>query len=163
MIPLVGECEARVRLFKQLGEECLSFNLTTASQQEIQSHINRRILSSIKEKVSVRERARLKTVASSHSVIGCGNAQPTTWPQHVSTRVCACDKNTVGTLFFHSLLTKSLKCTCGTIFDRHGDHFLSCGHVQLRIKRHDYLYDIIYHELLTDNKNIKREQCFSGM
>ena len=48
-------------------EESLSCNLTTASQRELQLLVNRRILSSIKENVSLRERARLNTVASPHS------------------------------------------------------------------------------------------------
>ena len=66
IVLLPGEDEARVRLLKQLGDGCLPCNLTSASQREIQSHVNCLILSSLKENASLRERARLNTVAAPH-------------------------------------------------------------------------------------------------
>ena len=55
-----------------------------------------------------------------------------------------------------------MKCTCGQVLDPFGDHLVSCGHSPLQIRRHNALYKVIYHALLTENEHTKREQCGSG-
>ena len=49
---------------------------------------------------------------------------------------------------------------CGHELDIFGDHALGCG--PLRIKRHDALCDVIFHWLLLDNSNVRREQRCSS-
>ena len=49
-----------------------------------------------------------------------------------------------------------VRCACGHELDIFGDHALGCG--PLRIKRHDALCDVIFHWLLLDNSNVRREQ-----
>ena len=46
--------------------------------------------------------------------------------------------------------------------DQFGDHALCCEVGPLRTKRHDALRDIIWHALLTDNSEVKREQRCSS-
>ena len=60
--------------------------------------------------------------------------------------------------------TDSIRCSCGIVVDRFGDHLLGCGHGPMRIRRHDALCDIVFHALLQDNSGCKREQrCGSGL
>ena len=46
--------------------------------------------------------------------------------------------------------------------DCFGDHVLGCGHGPLRIKRHNAISEVIWHALLVDNKESKREQKCGG-
>ena len=60
--------------------------------------------------------------------------------------------------------TDSIRCSCGNVVDRFGDHLLGCGHGPMRIRRHDALCDIVFHALLQGNSGCKREQrCGSGL
>ena len=43
-----------------------------------------------------------------------------------------------------------------------GDHVLGCGHGPLRIKRHNAISEVIWHALLVDNRDSKREQKCGG-
>ena len=54
----------------------------------------------------------------------------------------------------------SVRCVCGHELDIFGDHTFGCG--PLRIKRHDTLCDVIFHWLLLDNSNVRREQRCSS-
>ena len=54
--------------------------------------------------------------------------------------------------------TDPIRCSCGSVVDRFGDHLLGCGHGPMRIRRHDALCDIVFHALLQDNSGCKREQ-----
>ena len=60
--------------------------------------------------------------------------------------------------------TDPIRCSCGSVVDRFGDHLLGCGHGLMRIRRHDALCDIVFHALLQDNSGCKREQrCGSSL
>ena len=54
------------------------------------------------------------------------------------------------------------RCVCGHVLDTFGDHGLSCGIGPTRTKRHDSLRDILWHALLTDNSDVKKEQRTGG-
>ena len=56
----------------------------------------------------------------------------------------------------------SKRCFCGQILDQFGDHLLGCGHNNLRIRRHDTLSDVLFHALLVDNANCRKEQRCSS-
>ena len=45
-----------------------------------------------------------------------------------------------------------VRCPCGQMVDRFGDHLLGCGHGPLRIRRHDALREIVYPVLLNDHR-----------
>ena len=51
----------------------------------------------------------------------------------------------------------AIRCTCGQILGQFGDHLLSCGHGNLRTKRDDSFCDVIFHALLLDNSQTRRE------
>ena len=51
-----------------------------------------------------------------------------------------------------------VRCPCGQMVDRFGDHLLGCGHGPLRIRRHDALREIVYHALLNDHRGVRMEQ-----
>ncbi len=55
-----------------------------------------------------------------------------------------------------------LKCACGAMIDPYGDHLLGCAHGPLRIGRHNALRDVIWHALLQDDANVRREERISG-
>ena len=48
--------------------------------------------------------------------------------------------------------------TCGQILDKFGDHLLSCGQGSARTRRHLALCDVVFHTLLVDNSDTRREQ-----
>ena len=52
----------------------------------------------------------------------------------------------------------SIRYPCGQIIDVYGDHVLGCGFGPLRIKRHDALCEVIFHNLLIDSPGVLREQ-----
>ena len=62
-----GESEAHDRLYNKLGDCPSTINLATASQRDIENQINSIICSSLKEKVRLRDKARLNTIASVHA------------------------------------------------------------------------------------------------
>ena len=49
-------------------------------------------------------------------------------------------------------------CSCGQILDKYGDHLLGCGQNNIRTRRHDALCNVLYHALLVDNGNCRKEQ-----
>ena len=63
--------------------------------------------------------------------------------------------------------TDPIRCSCGSVVDRFGDHLLGCmwpSHGPMRIRRYDALCDIVFHALLQDNSGCKREQrCGSSL
>ena len=46
--------------------------------------------------------------------------------------------------------------------DCFGDHVLGCGHGPLHIKRHNAISEVIWHALLVDDRDSKREQKCGG-
>ena len=57
---------------------------------------------------------------------------------------------------------QAARCPCGHVMDCFGDHVLGCGHGPLRIKRHNAISEVIWHALLVDNRDSKREQKCGG-
>ena len=55
----------------------------------------------------------------------------------------------------------ALRCLCGQVIDRFGDHLLGCSNDSTLLKRHA-LCDIMWHALLSDNKSCRREQNCSS-
>ena len=49
-------------------------------------------------------------------------------------------------------------CTCLSVIDQFGDHFLGCSHGPLRIQCHDALVTVVHHVLLQDHPGVLREQ-----
>ena len=64
---IFGEDEAHACLLKQLGDRPPSCNLRKSSQRGIRSIINSILASSFKEVISLRDRARLNTIATTHA------------------------------------------------------------------------------------------------
>ena len=61
------EEEAHACLLKQVGDRPMSFNLRTSSQRNIRSIISSILASSLKEIISLRDRARLNMIATTHA------------------------------------------------------------------------------------------------
>lgn len=59
-------------------------------------------------------------------------------------------------------MNPSPRCACNNVIDPYGDHLVGCAHGPLRIARHNGLRDVIWHALLQDDSNTRREQRISG-
>ena len=52
----------------------------------------------------------------------------------------------------------SKRCSCGQILDKFGDHLLGCGQNNIKTRRQDALCNVLFHALLVDNGNCRKEQ-----
>ena len=55
-----------------------------------------------------------------------------------------------------------VRCPCGKVIDKFGDHVLGCGSGPLRLKQHSALCGILYQYLLVDNAGSCRGQCLAS-
>ena len=127
------------------------------SQHGIQKALDASVLSTIKSNSSLRDQARLGTLASPHSgswLRACLNPKVGLSMNReefvISSRVW------LGLSIFPSP-PNAIRCTCGRVLDNFGDHLLGCGRRALRTMRHNALRDVIYHHL-SDNNGCKLEQ-----
>ena len=158
-----GEDTANVTITSHLTDCYVSpSNAYGLAQKALQAQIDDKLLSSLKDTCSLRDRARLNTVASTHAGA---------WLKAIPNQKLGL------TLSKHEFITSTriwlgipifpphpnaLRCVCGQVMDQFGDHALCCEVGPLRTKRHDALRDIIWHALLTDNSEVKREQRCSS-
>ena len=137
-----------------------TFRMST--QRQLQSILDSAMWHSIRDNASLRDRARLNTISAQHAGAWL-RAVPNpniglAMPQKeftISLRLW------LGIPLFPSDLG-SKRCFCGQILDQFGDHLLGCGHNNLRIRRHDTLSDVLFHALLVDNANCRKEQRCSS-
>ena len=159
---IFGEDEAHARLLKQLGDRPPSCNLRSSSQRDIRSIINCILASSLKEVISLRDRARLNTMATIHAGAWLWALPNPNLGLAMSAHEFVIAIRIWLEISLFSFPPLSLKCVCGQVLDSFGDHLVICGHGPFPIKRHDALSEVIYPALLTENKYAKREQRCSG-
>lgn len=156
-ISLPGEASAFVAL-----NASLELPLPVMTQSALQAPLDDHTFDDLLSQVNIRDRARLRTLSESPETSGWLRAVPISnlglsmpGPEFmVSLRIW------LGIPIFTS--TSGVRCACGIPIDVHGDHLLGCGYGPLRIRRHDSLCNIIWHALLQDSPNAKREQRISG-
>ena len=157
-----GESVAYIHLLNSVGNSQLPFDVLSATQRQLQSHVNSKLFNSLQENASIREKARLNTISSEHAgawlrAIPNPHLGLTMSPHEfiIAVRIW------LGIPLFPSP-PDSLKCCCGQTLDPFGNHLLSCCHGPLCVRRHNALCEIIFHALLSDCKNVKLEQRCSG-
>jgi len=156
-----GRLEAVGRLRTALGDiPALPPELQTARQGTLQAALDKTDLGTLLDASSVRDKARLNTLASAHA----------------SAWLWAIPNSHLGlTMQRHEFLTAlrywlgikfyaidRVRCSCGAVIDSFGDHLLGCSCGPLRIGRHDALRDILFHALLQDCSQVRREQRVTG-
>ena len=126
-------------------------DINSASQKSLQRAIDTDTLLNCLESASLRVKERLYTIGTPFTgawLLAIPNPN-----LGLTLSVCG-----LVVIFFPVPPPHSVRCVCGNIIDHIGDHVLGCGHCPLRIKRHDALSDIIWHNLLQDNKGAIKEQ-----
>ena len=153
---LHGENLVTTEMKYLLGQWSAPF--TDTSQHGLQGKLDASLLSSIKSSSSLRDQARLSTLASPHSG---------SWLRAIPNPKLGLSMNReefvtasrvwLGLSLFPSP-PNAVRCTCDLVLDKFGDHLLGCGRRALRTKRHNYLRDIVFHHLLSDDSGCKLEQ-----
>ena len=137
-------------------------DIRMSTQRQLQSLLDSAMWHSIRDNASPRDRARLNMISAQHAgawLRAVTNPNMVlTMPQKeftISLRLW------LGIPLFPSDLG-SKRCFCGQFLDQFGDHLLGCGPNNLRIRRHDTLSDVLFHALLVDNANCRKEQRCSS-
>ena len=113
---------------------------------------------SIKDNTSLRDRARLNTISAQHTGAWLrAIPNPNTGLAMPHTEFVVSLHIWLGIPLFPSDLG-SKRCSCGQILDKFGAHLLGCGQNNIRTRRHDALCDVLFHALLVDNGNCRKEQ-----
>ena len=153
-----GENHDRNILPKYLGSDTIPPNLTNASQRQIQSRIDSHLLSNLKEGFSLRDQTRINTISTPHAGAWL-KAIPNSNLGLAMLRhehILACIYWLGISIFTDS--QQAARCPCGHVMDCFGDHVLGYGHGLLRIIRHNAISEVIWHAMLVDNRDSKREQ-----
>ena len=129
-----------------------TFDLNTASQQNIQKQLNYNVFNFLMENGILRDKARLNTISSNHAVAWL-RALPNpslglTIPPHEFVIVI---RTWLGIPIF-PLPPSSVLCCCGGTIDAFGDHLISCPRCPQRVQRHKALCEVIFQAFLVENK-----------
>ena len=157
-IAIPGEDAARSYLSDLLHTFCIDLNDPGLSQHGLQSHLDSSTLTFLKSVSSIRDQARLSSLATPHT-----GAWHRAIPNPKLGLSMSREEFVTGIRVYLGLQLfpsppNVVRCSCGHILDVYGDHLLGCGNKGLRIKRHNTLRDVIFHYLLSDNKASKIEQ-----
>ena len=161
-ITIPGELDCRSILSTLLPDN-QDLQIRKMTQKEIQRLLDVSLSLHIQDSTpSIRDKARLNAISTPHSGSWL-RALPNTNLGLVMSReeFLVALRLRLGIAVFPSspLL---VRCPCGQVIDKFGDHVLGCGSGPLRLKRHNALCDILYRYLLVDNAGSRREQCFSS-
>ena len=139
-------------------------DLSVASQQSLQSHLDGIQLQALKQGCSIRDRARINTIASPYAGA---------WLRVTPNRnlgLAMLQHEFIVTIrlwldipiFPAANSNNALRCICGQVIDRFGNHLLGCSYDSTLLKRHNALCNIMWHALLSDDKSCRREQNCSA-
>lgn len=155
-----GEDEARSNIAPFVSSETTT--LEDPSQSNLQASLDQCHFNTLREGLSIRDKVRLQTLAESSHTSAWLKAVPleSLGLSIPSPSFVVSVKIWLGIPMFpvHPLL----KCSCGAMIDPYGDHLLGCGQGPLRIRRHNGLRDVIWHALLQDDTEVRRELRISG-
>ncbi|XP_062519145.1 uncharacterized protein LOC134194239 [Corticium candelabrum] len=161
--PLPGEDEARGIVHNLLSrKDSPSLDLVTATQHQIQIQLDDISFSNLLNSVSLRDRARLKTLSSPHT-----GAWLRATPNRNLGLTMSPHEFVVAARYWLGLPVfpfppNSIRCICGHPLDPYGDHLVGCGHGPHRLNRHNALCESIWQSLLIDSKQVVKEQRSSG-
>ena len=127
----------------------------TTSQHQLQSLLDSTMWHSLKDKTSLRDRARLNTISAQHAgawLRAIPNPKTGLAVPHREFVVSLHIR--LGIPLFPADLG-SKRCSCGQILNKVGDHLLGCGQNNIRTRRHDAICDVLFHALLVNNGNCR--------
>ncbi len=133
-----------------------------STQHDIQQILDNNAKCNIEEScLSLRDQARMKAVTNPHSGAWLRAIPNRSFGLAMSTqKFVVALRLRLGIAVFPRHST-SYRCTCNHVIHEHGDHALGCG--PLRIKRQDAVCDVIYHRLLKENADTRREEGCSTL
>ena len=150
-----GESAAKDHIRSLVPDSLDTIDLTSSSRRNLQRLLDTKLSTTILEKASLRDRARLNTISAPHAgawlrAIPNPNlslAMPQREEFIIAVRTC------LGIPFFPPP-PSSKRCSCGQVLDSYGDHLLGCGEGNWRNRRHNVLADVAFEALLSDNANL---------
>ena len=154
---VVPELSTRGNLMAEIPDDN-DIDIMRSTQHQFQVVLDSSLLRKTKDEASLRDKARLNSVSSTHF-----GARPRAIPNPNLGLTMSPQEFTVAFRLWLGIAIfpappNSIRCLFGVVVDQHGDHVLGCGYGSLRNKRHDALCDIIFHTVLVDNHDCKREQ-----
>ena len=157
-----GESAAKDHIRSLVPDSLDIIDLTSSSQHDLQRLLNTKLSTTILEKASLRDCARLNTISAPHAgawlrAIPNPNLSLAMPQREFIIAVCTW----LGIPFFPPP-PSSKRCSCGQVLDSYGDHLLGCGEGNWRNRRHNTLADVAFEALLSDNANCSCEQRLCG-
>ncbi len=136
--------------------------LNSPSQSDLQAGLDQYQFENLLDVSNIRDQVRLRTLAEENHTSAWLKAIP--WESlglSMSGPIfIVAVKIWLGMAMFS--MNPSPRCACNNVIDPYGDHLVGCAHGPLRIARHNGLRDVIWHALLQDDSNTRREQRISG-
>ena len=157
-----GESQVRETFFTTYENVQIDTDINVASQHSLQSQVDKWDFDLLKESCSIRDKARLNTISEPRA-----GAWLTAIPNpNLGLAMSRHEFTTAVHLWLGLPLFSSppnaVRCICGQVLDKFGDHLLGCRKISLRSRRHDALRDVIFQALLVHDKGTRREQRSSS-
>ena len=147
-----GESQAKETSFTTYENVQIDTDISVVS---LQSQVDKRDFDLLKESCSIRDKARLNTISEPRA-----GAWLTAIPNpNLGLALSRHEFTTAVHLWLGLPLFSSppnaVRCICGQVLDKFGDHLLGCWKISLRSRRHDALRDVIFQALLVHDKGTR--------
>ena len=132
-----GESQSKETFFTTYENVQIDTDINAASQHSLQSQVDKWDFDLLKESCSIRDKARLNTISEPHAgawltAIPNPNLRLAMSSHEFTIAVHLC----LGLPLFSSP-ANAVRCICGQVLDKFGDHLLGCRKISLRSRRHD--------------------------
>ena len=137
-------------------------DINVASQHSLQSQVDKWDFDLLKESCFIRDKARLNTISEPHA-----GAWLTAIPNPNLGLAMSRHESTIAVhlwlgLPLFSSPPNAVRCICGQVLDKFGDHLFGCRKISLHSRCHNALRDVIFQALLVHDKGTRREQRSSS-
>ena len=123
------------------------YDLTSSSQRDLQRLLDTKLSTTILEKASLRDRARLNTISAPHAGAWLRAIPNPNLSLAMPQREFIIAVRTWLGIPFFPPPPSSKRCFCGQVLDSYGDHLLGCGEGNWRNRRHNALADVVFEAL----------------
>ncbi|XP_062520053.1 uncharacterized protein LOC134195061 [Corticium candelabrum] len=155
-----GESAARDHIRNLVPDSLDTIDLTSSSQRDLQRLLDTKLSTTILEKASLRDRARLNTISAPHAGAWLRAIPNPNLSLAMPQREFIIAVRTWLGIPFFPPPPSSKRCFCGQVLDSYGDHLLGCGEGNWRNRRHNALADVVFEALLSDNANCRLNNGF---
>ena len=153
-----SESQARDMFFTTYENVHIDTEINVASQQSLQSQVDKWDFDLFKESCSTRDKARLNTISERHARAWLTAISNPNLGLAMSRHEFTIAVHLWLGLPLFSSPPNAVRCICGQVLDKFGDHLLGCRKISLLSRHHDALRDVIFQALLVDDKGTGRDK-----